>query len=138
MATTKVVRVYTGEDRRSHFEDLVVPLKDFRLGSLFSFKSEMIPVKGLVFRENPVDGSDAFHTPPQRQFVITLVGAVELKVGDGSTRVFGPGDVLLAEDITGEGHSARELIGPRRSLILPIPADFDIEHWRAIQPMPRN
>ena len=130
MAVTKVVRVYTGEDQRSHFEDLTLPMSEFRLGSLFSLKSEMIPVKGLVFRENPLDGSDEFHTPPQRQFVITLSGAVELKVGDGSTRAFGPGDVLLAEDITGEGHSARELIGPRRSLILPVPADFDISHWR--------
>ena len=131
MATTKVVRVYTGDDLRSHFEDLTVPMGEFRLGSLFSLKSEMIPVKGLVFRENPLDGSDEFHTPPQRQLVITLSGSVELRVGDGSTRTFGPGDVLLAEDIAGEGHSARELTGPRRSLILPVPQDFDINRWRA-------
>jgi hypothetical protein len=130
MPTTRIVRVYTGQDQRSHFEDLAVPMGEFRLGGLFSFKSELVPVKGVVFRENPLDGSDEFHTPPQRQFVITLVGCVELKVGDGSTRVFGPGDILLAEDVTGEGHSARELIGPRRSLILPVPADFDISQWR--------
>ena len=130
MATTKVVRVYTGADQRSHFEDLAVPMSEFRLGSLFSLKSEMVPVKGVVFRENPLDGSDEFHTPPQRQFVITLFGAVELKVGDGTSRVFGPGDILLAEDTTGEGHSARELLGPRRSLILPVPEDFDVSKWR--------
>ncbi|MES2561674.1 MAG: hypothetical protein V4637_03010 [Pseudomonadota bacterium] len=130
MANTKVIRVYTGEDQRSHFEDLSVPMNDFRLGSLFSMKSAMLPVKGLVFRENPLDGSDEFHTPPQRQFVITLSGSVELEVGSGATRVFGPGDVLLAEDLTGEGHRARELTGPRRSLILPVPTDFDISHWR--------
>jgi hypothetical protein len=130
MTTTKIVRVYTGDDQRSHFEDLCVPMSEFRLGSLFSLKSATIPVKGLVFRENPLDGSDEFHTPPQRQFVITLSGSVELKVGDGATRTFGPGDVLLAEDLTGEGHSARELTGPRRSLILPVPPDFDVSGWR--------
>jgi len=130
MPVTKVVRVYTGEDRRSHFEDLVVPMGEFHLGSLFSWKSEMTPVKGLVFRENPLDGSAEFHTPPQRQFVITLSGAVEIRVGDGTTRRFGPGDILLAEDTTGEGHSARELEGSRRSLILPLPVDFDISAWR--------
>jgi hypothetical protein len=131
MATTKVVRVYTGQDQRSHFEDLTVPMGEFRMGSLFSLKSEMVPVKGVVFRENPLEGSDEFHTPPQRQFVITLTGAVEIKVGDGSTRVFGSGDVLLAEDLTGEGHSSRELLGPRRSLILPVPEDFDVSRWRS-------
>jgi hypothetical protein len=131
MATTKVVRVYTGADQRSHFEDLTVPMGEFRMGGLFSLKSELIPVKGVVFRENPLEGSDEFHTPPQRQFVITLSGAVEIKVGDGSTRAFGAGDVLLAEDLTGQGHSSRELIGPRRSLILPVPDDFDISRWRA-------
>jgi hypothetical protein len=130
MATTRIVRVYTGADQRSHFEDLSVPMGEFRLGGLFSLKSELVPVKGVVFRENPLDGSDEFHTPPQRQFVITLVGAVEIKVGDGTSRVFGPGDILLAEDTTGEGHSSRELIGPRRSLILPVPEDFDISRWK--------
>ncbi len=130
MATTKVVRVYTGKDQRSHFEDLVVPMGEFRLGSLFSLKSETIPVTGFVFRENPLEGSDEFHTPPRRQFVITLSGAVEIRVGDGSARAFGPGDVLLAEDLAGEGHSSRELIGPRRSLILAVPEDFDISGWR--------
>lgn len=127
----KVVRVYMGEDRRSRFEDVMVPMGEFRLGTLFSYKTAMAGVSGVVFRENPLDGSPDFHTPPRRQFVITLVGAVELQVGDGSTRVFGPGDVLFAEDVEGEGHSARELLGPRRSLILPVPDEFDFRAWAA-------
>ena len=129
MATTKLVRVYTGDDGCSHFEELNVRMGEFRLGTLFSYKSGLMPVKGVVFRENPLDGSDDFHNPPQRQFVITLSGAVELKVSDGSTRVFGPGDVLLAEDTHGAGHSARELLGPRRSLILPVADDFDVRKF---------
>lgn len=126
---TRIVRVFEGDDRRSHFQDLFLPMDEFRLGTLFSYKTSMIPLKGIVFRENPLDGSPDFHNPPQRQFVITLSGAVEVKVGDGSTRAFGPGDALFAEDLDGEGHSARELIGPRRSLILPVPDDFDIMAW---------
>lgn len=129
MPTTKVIRVYTGEDGCSHFEDLKLRMSEFRLGTLFSYKSDLVPVQGVVFRENPLDGSDEFHNPPRRQFVITLVGAVELKVSDGTTRVFGPGDVLFAEDTKGAGHAARELIGPRRSLILPVPDDFDIRRF---------
>jgi hypothetical protein len=129
VTATKLVRVYTGEDGCSHFEDIDLRMGEFRLGTLFSYKSGMLPVKGVVFRENPLDGSDDFHNPPQRQLVITLTGAVELKVSDGTTRVFGPGDVLLAEDTRGAGHSARELLGPRRSLILPVTDDFDIRKF---------
>ncbi len=134
MPVTRIVRVYTGKDQRSHFEDLTVPMREFRLGPLFSMKTEMVPVEGVVFRETAADSSTEFHTPPRRQLVITLAGAVEIRVGDGSTRVFGPGDVLLAEDITGEGHSARELIAPRRSLILPLGDDFDVGRWS--RPLP--
>lgn len=130
MATTKIVRMFTGEDQRSHFEDLTVPMEEFRTGAVFSFKSEMIPVTGVDFRDNPLTCPPDFHNAPRRQLMITLSGAVELRVGDGSARVFGPGDVLLAEDMTGEGHSVRELLGPRRSLILPLPEDFDISRWR--------
>jgi quercetin dioxygenase-like cupin family protein len=130
MAFTRIVRMYTGADQRSHFEELAVPMEEFRLGSAVSLKSEVVPVTGVDFRNNPSTCSPDFHNAPRRQFMITLTGAVEMRVGDGSTRVLGPGDVLLAEDVTGEGHSVRELLGPRRSLILPLPDDFDISRWR--------
>ena len=40
-------------------------------------------------------------------------------MGDGSRRVFGPGDLLLAEDTTGRGHVSRALDPePRVSLFI--------------------
>ena len=36
---------------------------------------------------------------------------------------------VFAEDLTGEDHANRELLGPRQSLILPVPDDFDIRRW---------
>ena len=47
----------------------------------------------------------------------------------GGLRVFGPGDVLFAEDLKGEGHSNRELHGPRMSLIIQVTEDFDIRRF---------
>ncbi|GAF92940.1 unnamed protein product, partial [marine sediment metagenome] len=41
------------------------------------------------------------------QFVVTLAGEGEIIVGDGTSRRFGPGDIMLAEDITGQGHITR-------------------------------
>jgi hypothetical protein len=124
----KVVRIYTGADNRSHFEDLQIPMSEALAGGRISMRSATMPTKGLLFRENPLGPPGAYHTPGQRQFVITISGAVEITCAGGS-RVFGPGDVLFAEDLKGEGHSNRELHGPRRSLIIPVPDDFDISRW---------
>jgi hypothetical protein len=46
-----------------------------------------------------------WHPAPQRQFVIILSGHLEIGFEDGSTRVFGPGDARLMEDLTGRGHT---------------------------------
>jgi hypothetical protein len=36
-------------------------------------------------------------------------GKAEIEVGNGEKRVFRKGDVLLAEDLTGQGHRTRVL-----------------------------
>jgi len=128
MWTVNVVRIYTGPDNRSHFEDLVVPMGEVVQGDRVSLRSALIPTSGMLFRENELGRSEEYHTPKQRQFVITICGAVEITCA-GGRRVFGPGGVLFAEDLTGEGHSNRELHGPRHSLIIPVPADFDVRRW---------
>jgi hypothetical protein len=122
----KVVRVYTGPDNESHFEDLEVPLKQSGYGSL----SDLVPTTGTIFRETPVGGSLDFHNAPRRQFVVNLRGRVEIEVGDGSRRQLGAGDILLADDTTGRGHITRDIEGPRLSLFLPLPDDFDVSGWR--------
>ena len=59
-----------------------------------------------------VEGSFSdFHNPPRRQYVLYLTASVELGLGDGSSVVMEPGDVLLAEDTTGRGHTSRVLLG---------------------------
>ena len=123
----KVTRVYTGHDDQSHFEDLEIPLAPGQYGRL----SALIPGTGVVFRETPAGGLLDFHPAPQRQFVITLGGAAEIECGDGDKRRFGPGDILLADDTTGQGHITREIEGPRRSLFIPLPPDLDLAAWRS-------
>lgn len=122
----RVVRIYTGADGRSHFEDLDVPLAPASYGSL----SPPVPVTGVLFRETPADGLLDFHPAPRRQLVVTLSGVVEVECGDGSRRRFGPGDIMLADDTTGQGHITREIQGPRRSLFLPLPESVDLAPWR--------
>ena len=76
----KAVRIYTGADKKSHFEDLDIPLKPGTYGTL----SDLVPSEGVIFRETPAGGALDFHAAPRRQFVITLAGRVEVECGDGT------------------------------------------------------
>ncbi|MBP2703894.1 hypothetical protein JOL79_08750 [Microbispora sp. RL4-1S] len=53
--------------------------------------------------------SDAFdstaHPAPREQWVVMLRGVIEVTVSDGHRRRFGPGDLVLAADTTGAGHT---------------------------------
>ena len=52
---------------------------------------------------------------------MTLAGQAEIGLGDGSTHRVGPGDVLLAEDLTGRGHTTRVVGGEERVyLVIPL------------------
>ena len=50
-----------------------------------------------------------------------MTGKMEVTVGDGTSRVLNPGDVLLAEDLTGQGHQVRSL-GDQPFLRVTIPS----------------
>ena len=60
-------------------------------------------------------------TVKRRQYSITLSGTAEIEVGDGTVARVGPGDIVLAEDLTGQGHVTR-VVGnePRLSAIVPL------------------
>ncbi len=93
-------RIYTGEDGKSHFEDLDQSERSKHFLTA-------LPAKALVFK-NDLNRDDlpGWHNAPRRQWCITLSGTVEIGIGDGTKRTFGPGDVFLAEDVTGQGHTA--------------------------------
>jgi len=111
----KVTRVFTGDDNKSHFEDVDIELSPSATGAL----SEPQDATSIIFRETSPDYDLDFHVAPRRQYVINLSGAVEIEVGDGSKRLIGAGEILLAEDITGQGHISRAVKGEmRRSLFV--------------------
>ena len=59
---------------------------------------------GIVFKNDRPAHILGWHTAPRRQYLITLSGSVDISIGDGTVKTVGPGDVLLAEDLTGQGH----------------------------------
>ncbi|MCH8062502.1 MAG: cupin domain-containing protein [Chloroflexi bacterium] len=46
-----------------------------------------------------------WHPAPRRQYVVTLSGRAEVRIYDGASRVLSQGDVMLADDLTGQGHT---------------------------------
>src|SRR2546430_16477194 len=113
-----IIRIYAGPDGRSHFEDIepkFVPRGDP------SEAAELIPGSGIVVGRFEGKRTNPLHRAPGRYAVFTLSGAVDIEIGDGTVRRLGPGDILIAEDLTGQGHGTRE-VGPepRVSVFVPL------------------
>ena len=92
-------RMYTGDDGKSHFEEL-----DQTQGSQYFLST--ITAKALVFKNDDNRDILGWHNAPRRQWCVTLSGTCEIGIGDGTKKTFGAGDVFLAEDVTGQGHTA--------------------------------
>lgn len=105
-----------------------MPLSISQAGAM----SSAIPVDSIFFRDTTEAGPEVwdFHVAPRRQFAIHLVGRTEIEVGDGSRRSFGPGDVLLADDLTGQGHISRQIDGPRFQVFAQLAERVDLSRWR--------
>ena len=113
-----IIRVYTGPDGKSHFQDIEPKLEP--KGDQ-SAAGELIPGSGIIVRRFEPKRANPWHHAPGRYAVFTLSGAVDIEIGDGTVRRLGVGDILIAEDLTGQGHATRE-VGPeaRVSVFVPL------------------
>src|ERR1700752_1160582 len=100
------VRCYTGTDGQSHFEDLDLLPPDME-------RSIEQAASSITFT--------GWHNAPRRQYAIFLSGGqMEVVIGDGTSRRFGPGDAVLFEDLTGQGHTSRSVGGDSLTAIVPL------------------
>jgi hypothetical protein len=100
----KRIRIYTGDDGESHFEELPLVWTE-REGQ----RTAVQAADFVQFVKRPAEAFIDYHPAPRRQYVIYLTARIEIGVADGSTVVMEPGDVLQAEDTTGHGHTSRTL-----------------------------
>ncbi|HKB24785.1 MAG TPA: hypothetical protein VKG64_06990 [Methylomirabilota bacterium] len=118
----KIWRVYSGSDGRSHIAELPLAMKPFT--DTEGAHGESTPTQsaaGITFRVSPPGYVLDWHRAPRRQYSISLSGSAEIEVGDGTVVRLGPGDVVLAEDLTGQGHITR-VVGaePRFYALVPL------------------
>ncbi len=117
----KIWRVYSGADGQSHLAELPLAMKPFTdIEGAHGEGTAMQAAAGIAFRVSPPGYVLDWHCAPRRQYSITLSGAVEIQVGDGSVARLGPGDVLLAEDLKGRGHVTR-VVGTEPRLYVTVP-----------------
>ena len=113
------VRCYTGPDGQSHLEDLNPPFESFvDTEGAYGEGTPMQGASGVTIRIAQPGYLLEWHCAPRRQYTITLAGRAEVEVGDGTKREVGPGDVLLAEDLTGQGHITRVISDEPRYYIV--------------------
>jgi hypothetical protein len=115
----KYTRIYADAKGETHLQDVEPEMKPTDHASTMS---DLIAAKGVIFRDT--DSAEYFidwHNAPRRQFVVNLSGDVEITTSDGEKRTFGPGSILLAEDVTGKGHISRGIgKSERRTLFIPL------------------
>jgi hypothetical protein len=112
----KIVRLYTGSDQKSHFEDIEVKFG----GNQPMLTTDPRPATSAVFRCAPAGLFLDRHPAPRRQYLVTLSGSWEIETSNGLKRTFKTGDVMLADDTTGEGHTSR-VIGSEPYVFMTVP-----------------
>jgi hypothetical protein len=118
VAAMRIHNLYVDAQGETHFRDIEVTFVEERD---FSRYSARLPASGIIFRETSGDYDLDWHPAPRRQYIINLEGAVEITTSDGESRIIGPGEVLLVEDVGGKGHLSKAVGGRmRRSIFVPI------------------
>jgi|SRR5919204_658901 quercetin dioxygenase-like cupin family protein len=98
----RCVRLWTGDDHNSHFEEGVIEFHGGPHGDLATGK---LAATSVSFEETASGGKLAWHNAPVRQFVVTLCGTLDFETRSGQHFMLRSGDILLAEDTAGGGHS---------------------------------
>jgi hypothetical protein len=111
----KYTLLYTAPDNKSYFKEVDAGVESKQpLGAY----SKEYPTKSILFRDFEKGQLFPLHNAPQQQYIIYLEGEVEVEASGGEKRVFKPGDVLFATDLTGEGHISKTLTSGRSVIVI--------------------
>jgi hypothetical protein len=118
----KIWRIYSGPDGQSRLGEVPLAMRPFvDVEGAHGESTAMQGAAGIAFRVSPPGYALDWHCAPRRQYSILLSGTAEIEMGDGTVARIEPGDVVLAEDLTGRGHITR-VVGdqPRFYAIVPL------------------
>ncbi|ARU04560.1 hypothetical protein CCO03_07605 [Comamonas serinivorans] len=110
-----VTELFTDHDGRARFRDHTLSLDE---GTPVSRLTRLAASGGCQWRESPAGFASSFHCTGEPQWLIVLQGQMEIGLQDGSTRVFGPGQVFYSNDTLPEGAVFDDRVHGHRSRLL--------------------
>lgn len=107
--SASIIRLVTDADGVSHFVagEMDMVSSDFAPPAAPLDVSEAMPASAIIYWRAPSGWDGQMHPSPARQWVYVLAGSLEIEASDGTKRRMDPGDGVLLEDVTGEGHTTR-------------------------------
>jgi hypothetical protein len=102
----RIKHLYAGPDGESHLDELDLPRVGGTPGRSVQTRLYATDIEiGTTLPGGFID----FHGVTTPRLLIVLQGAIEIGLGDGSKHILHKGDMVLAADTTGHGHTSRHI-----------------------------
>ncbi|MEM7371719.1 MAG: hypothetical protein AAF587_24095 [Bacteroidota bacterium] len=98
-------RIFTDSEGNSHFETIPVHMEAKTDIGFYSTPEEKI--SRMYFQHALPHHEWPFHSVKDKIQLVFLKGIMEFEVSNGERKQFGPGDVVLLDDHSGQGHKGR-------------------------------
>ncbi len=103
----RIVKIQTGPDGVSTQRELEPEYRDYKPETRRDTQRAMLVEPRVMLRRWRRGVVVDWHTAPEERSILILQGTIEIHTGDGQTMRYHPGDLLLAEDVDGDGHRTR-------------------------------
>lgn len=111
LGSVKYLRTFDGDDGRSRTQPGQLP---YRHAGPSGRVTDEIPISGFQFVWASSNLDYSWHRAPQRQFVIPIIGGMDIENGHGERHLIRTGELYVGEDTSGRGHLMRALDGMER------------------------
>lgn len=105
-------RLYTGPDGQSHIDQVPIPLHD---GPTEESSAQKMSDAYLI-RAAP-GTFESWHNADEKRYIVVVSGEAEVVTTGGEKASIVPGQIYIAEDLTGKGHTFR-VVGNQEWLAL--------------------
>ena len=122
-----ITRVHGDSSGETHLSTVRLDLQPDDSGVSFA----NIPIEpSMMYVHYPAGDREiisGFHCAPQRQFVMSIQGSFEVRTTTGETKLFVPGDWLLADDVGSNGHITKGLGSDERiNVVIAVSDDWTL------------
>jgi quercetin dioxygenase-like cupin family protein len=106
-----IARLHADEAGETHLADFELPIAQrsddgrVRMRGLTGVPTGRLGIHDVLEKAPAAD----FHSTSPRKLIAVLRGTFEITASDGERRRFGPGDVLLTDDLNSKGHAFRDV-----------------------------